>query len=355
MPTIDFERLDWEDYPSTETPLSAENLNRLEDAMEGIYDDVGGQEETIANILGNFAYIEPTSTASKDYLAGDLLVRGDYMYKAIIPIQTDDALVEGTNITKTTVSSELGVDVFSNFAYIERSNVATKNYTVGSHVLLNNILYVVTSAVETGENLVVDMNIEQTTVCDELEKETGSVASAVGYDNTTSGLTATNVQDAVDELASPAAEGVSYDNTESGLTATDVQGALDELDSSKSCNKYYSWFFQPTADTTGTYSQPKIFFNESFTMPYDGYVTFCFHQIMKTSKYTAIVEFSVDDQPKCNAGTNSQTPIYVSRTYRMYLNKGTHNAKLKLFGQASSDAIGTLSAYNGYGLWLNIE
>lgn len=172
MPTIDFERLDWEDYPSTETPLSAENLNRLEDAMEGIYDDVGNQEQTISNILGNFAYIEPTATASKDYLIGQLLVLGDYMYKATVPIQTDDSLVEGTNIAKTTVSSELGVDVFSNFAYIERSNVATKNYTVGSHVLLNNILYVVTSAVETGENLVVDMNIERTTVCDELEKET---------------------------------------------------------------------------------------------------------------------------------------------------------------------------------------
>lgn len=247
MPTIDFERLDWEDYPSTETPLSAENLNRLEDAMEGIYDDVGGQEQAISNILGNFAYVEPSAVASKDYLAGDLLVRGDYMYKAIIPIQTDEALVEGTNITKTTVSSELGVDVFSNFAYIERSNVATKNYTVGSHVLLNNILYVVTSAVETGENLVVDMNIEQTTVCDELEKETGSVASAVGYDNTASGLTATNVQDAVDEVSN--AGGVSYDNTESGLTATDVQGALDEIDSKTLSRVEYTIAFNNSSST----------------------------------------------------------------------------------------------------------
>ena len=251
MPTIDFERLDWEDYPSTETPLSAENLNRLEDAMEGIYDDVGGQEQAISNILGNFAYVEPTAVASKDYLAGDLLVRGDYMYKAIIPIQTDDALVEGTNITKTTVSSELGVDVFSNFAYIERSNVATKNYTVGSHVLLNNILYVVTSAVETGENLVVDMNIEQTTVCDELEKETGSVASAVGYDNTTSGLTATNVQDAVDEVSS--AGGVSYDNTESGLTATNVQGALNEV-----CSNFIKSGFYSTTLTISQYGSAQL-------------------------------------------------------------------------------------------------
>ncbi len=76
------------------------------------------------------------------------------------------------------------------------------------------------------------------------------------YDNTTSGLTATNAQDAIDELDStidtiqasyvesfntrtgavvPAAsdydaDQVDFDNTTSGLTATEVQGALDEID-----------------------------------------------------------------------------------------------------------------------------
>ena len=58
-------------------------------------------------------------------------------------------------------------------------------------------------------------------------------ASDVDYDNTGSGLTATNVQDAVDELASrpvvASASDVTYDNTVSGLTATDVQNAIDEL------------------------------------------------------------------------------------------------------------------------------
>lgn len=66
-------------------------------------------------------------------------------------------------------------------------------------------------------------------------KPTGaSAADDVTYDNTTSGLVATNVQSAIDELAqsSPAtvdADNVTYDNTTSGLTATDVQAAIDEL------------------------------------------------------------------------------------------------------------------------------
>jgi len=67
----------------------------------------------------------------------------------------------------------------------------------------------------------------------------GGAATAAGtsYDNTGSGLTATDVQAAIDELksdiptipASYAATAITYDNTVSGLTATDVQAAIDEL------------------------------------------------------------------------------------------------------------------------------
>lgn len=74
-------------------------------------------------------------------------------------------------------------------------------------------------------------------------------ADQVDYDNTGSGLTATEVQAAIDEVNAKAgvtsfhsrtgavqpaahdydADQVDYDNTVSGLTATDVQGAIDEV------------------------------------------------------------------------------------------------------------------------------
>lgn len=61
-------------------------------------------------------------------------------------------------------------------------------------------------------------------------------ADDVSYDNTTSGLLATNVQSAIDELQNEIASGgaasaadVSYSNTSSGLVATNVQSAIDEL------------------------------------------------------------------------------------------------------------------------------
>ena len=75
--------------------------------------------------------------------------------------------------------------------------------------------------------------------------EGGTVeAEDVTYDNTTSGLTATDVQAAIDEVNAKIPQGgaveaddVVYDNTQSGLTATDVQAAIDELAQSGSGTK----------------------------------------------------------------------------------------------------------------------
>lgn len=45
MPTVNYERLDWEDYPSEDTPLNAENLNRMEEGIAGLYADFTNLED----------------------------------------------------------------------------------------------------------------------------------------------------------------------------------------------------------------------------------------------------------------------------------------------------------------------
>lgn len=58
-------------------------------------------------------------------------------------------------------------------------------------------------------------------------------ATVIGYDNTTSHMTATTVQGAIDELSDDIAgldgDDISYDGTTSGLSATTTQDAIDEL------------------------------------------------------------------------------------------------------------------------------
>lgn len=62
------------------------------------------------------------------------------------------------------------------------------------------------------------------------------VAANIAFDNTGTGMTATNVQAAIVEAyghggggGGSTAAAVSYDNTDSGLTATNVQAAIDEV------------------------------------------------------------------------------------------------------------------------------
>ena len=79
----------------------------------------------------------------------------------------------------------------------------------------------------------------------------------VNYDNTGSGMTATDVQSAIDELKGDipsTASDISYDNSGSGLTATDVQDAIDEI----------SGIISGALKYTGTHT---------FTFTYDGNTT----------------------------------------------------------------------------------
>lgn len=51
---VDFERLHWENYPSTDTPLNADNLNRLEEGVAGLYSDVAEIEEELGDGVGEY-------------------------------------------------------------------------------------------------------------------------------------------------------------------------------------------------------------------------------------------------------------------------------------------------------------
>lgn len=51
---VDFERLHWENYPSTDTPINADNLNRLEEGIAGLYSDVAEIEEELGDGVAEY-------------------------------------------------------------------------------------------------------------------------------------------------------------------------------------------------------------------------------------------------------------------------------------------------------------
>ena len=61
----------------------------------------------LSDVSGSLATVETTSTASKAYAVGDLLVYNNQLYKVASAIAAGGTLTPGTNITAVTVESEL--------------------------------------------------------------------------------------------------------------------------------------------------------------------------------------------------------------------------------------------------------
>lgn len=88
----------------------------------------------------------------------------------------------------------------------EASATATYAHAVDSYFIYNDTLYVTTVAIAAGDTIVPNTNCETT-----------DIGTVLGQLNTA--------------LAGIDASDVDYDNTNSGLSATDVQGAVDEINS----------------------------------------------------------------------------------------------------------------------------
>lgn len=163
----------------------------------------------------------------------------------------------------------------------------------------------------------------------ELHAEIGGgdsvTASAVSYDNTSSGLTADDVQAAIDELAQGGtveADDVSYSNTTSGLTATNVQAAIDEV-----AGSIVSGGFK--IKEIGTYLFPSITAGQVAS-----------HQITFTETYASspIVLAMVN-------AVDSDNPANVSGCFVYVRGRSATGCTLGVDNQLSSDATNIRVAY----------
>lgn len=50
MPRLNYQKVNWEDAPSTATPLNAENLDNMDNGLAALYQDVADLEEAVENI-----------------------------------------------------------------------------------------------------------------------------------------------------------------------------------------------------------------------------------------------------------------------------------------------------------------
>lgn len=152
-------------------------------------------------------------------------------------------------IKETGVTTAVATKTGTNFAVVRTDTdcnffrfIATANYAAGDTFTVDGVAVTATSPAGTAlpaGAFVINQSVIGVVNSSVLTLFVGGGASTVDaedvdYDNSGSGLIATDVQAAIDEVVSDiptgfAATAITYDNTLSGLTATTAQTAIDEL------------------------------------------------------------------------------------------------------------------------------
>ena len=84
----------------------------------------------------------------------------------------DDAVAAAGSATAAAAVQDAVESMMGNYATVEASSTASKAYKVGEHLILNNILYRVTVAIASGGTITPNTNCVQTTVGDEIANDT---------------------------------------------------------------------------------------------------------------------------------------------------------------------------------------
>jgi len=187
----------WQDAPSTETPLSADNLNHIEQGIGAIYHDVGVLEESLNTfIVADLLPIETHNsgegsyTSAQDYSADDLMIIGTKIYKALSGIETGDTIILPDSGSTPNVSEiSLGEAIIKLAANgggdsPDISGLVTRINTVESSVsdIVQNELPILRIRINALENAVATRShvgqIIQSTTLDTMEKVIGVYGGA---------------------------------------------------------------------------------------------------------------------------------------------------------------------------------
>ena len=108
--TVNYERTYWEDYPSKQTPINAENLNNMETGIAGLYSDVGRgvlyfQNLTVLATTGDICSYANAKIRANHVVAEAVWGNPSYITTDVTATTSDGLIVlNGTCTTATTVN-----------------------------------------------------------------------------------------------------------------------------------------------------------------------------------------------------------------------------------------------------------
>lgn len=226
---------------------ATEDIQELQDAIgaEGLTGRITDIENDVSDIKTEIGSVElPTAAQSLTGAIAELKGVNDDQTRGINQNAVDIAQVGGA------------VEGVSQLAYtIANVYDSSATYAIGDYAIYQNTLYKCTTAITVGETFD-PTKWTSVKVMSEVGQGGGggSVdADDVSYDNTSSGLSATNVQDAIDELANGTP--VQTVEAQRGTIAAGSTRATLTFDSTIDANTFVDWYvgdgtITPTSVTT---------------------------------------------------------------------------------------------------------
>ena len=221
-----YQRIDWENYPSSATPLNEDNLNKMDYAIDKLDDRIVTHETTKLNtatgntLVKNVTFNEKTGVFTIEKLNGSKITINTALEKISTNFHfnpTTQKLVL-TLIDGTVQEIDLSA-LITQYDFIESDTITFEidaNGKVKANILNGSI---------TGEKLEPNYLANVTLQAKNAKKsaDNAKTSEELAYQY------AEEAKESASQTAKSDAKNITYDNTESGLSATNVKDALDEV------------------------------------------------------------------------------------------------------------------------------
>lgn len=231
-------------------------------------------------------------------------------------------------IKETGVTTAVATRTGTNFAIVRTDTdcnffrfIATANYVAGDTFTVDGVAVTATSPAGTAlpagafvinQSVIAVLNSSVLTLF--IGGGAANIDAAdVDYDNSISGLTATNVQAAIDEVlgdipAGFAATAITYSNAVSGLAATNAQAAVDELADRDD--------FSTSEQVVGKWIDGRTLYRKAYSGNTNQSATFVIDAALKTGvvtpvKYEGVIKYAGTSwQPLLNTFSGAATSAW---------------------------------------------
>ena len=221
-----YQRIDWENYPSSATPLNEDNLNKMDYAIDKLDDRIVTHETTKLNtatgntLVKNVTFDERTGVFTIEKLNGSKITINTALEKISTNFHfnpTTQKLIL-TLIDGTTQEIDLSA-LLTQYEFLESDTIT---FTIdASGKVKANILNGSITGEKLEPNYLANVTLQANNAKTSADNAKTSEQLAYQY--------AEEAKESASQTAKSDAKNITYDNTESGLSATNVKDALDEV------------------------------------------------------------------------------------------------------------------------------